>query len=152
MNVLPYAMAAVTVSVLEDATLRISEAVASAYLSRVREGSALKSTRAGQAAAGSAAPAAAATPRAARDVAARRTAVMAASAASKVVRYALQLQPRLKTTRSLEKFRNEVGTVTPGAGCRCAATPCPSSVTHVAPYDVASIRDRKRVQDVGFKK
>ena len=27
----------------------------------------------------------------------------------KVVRYALQLQPRLKTTRSLEKFRNEVG-------------------------------------------
>lgn len=32
----------------------------------------------------------------------------AAASASKVVRYALSVQPRLKSTRSMEKFRNEV--------------------------------------------
>jgi len=107
---LSFSMAAVTVSVLEDAMLRVSEAVASAYLSRVREGaSAPAVTRASKKLA------AAATARGGKKVsrveqarAARRTAMLAASSASQVVRYALQLQPRLKSTRSLEKFRNEV--------------------------------------------
>ena len=40
---------------------------------------------------------------------AKRSAMLAAAAsASKVVRYALSVQPRLKSTRSMEKFRNEV--------------------------------------------
>jgi hypothetical protein len=45
---------------------------------------------------------------AAREADAKKVAVIAASSAAKVVRYALQLQPVLKSTRSLEKFRNEV--------------------------------------------
>jgi hypothetical protein len=39
---------------------------------------------------------------------ARKTAALAAASASRVVRYALALTPRLKATRALEKFRNEV--------------------------------------------
>ena len=86
-------MAAVSTSVLEDATVRVAEAVASAYLSRVREGAS--------------APSRAVAKKAAAAKAARTAAVAAVSAAS-VVRHALALQPRLKSTRALEKFRNEV--------------------------------------------
>ena len=78
-----FSMAAVSTSVLEDATVRVAEAVASAYLSR------------------------AVAKKAAAAKAARTAAVAAVSAAS-VVRHALALQPRLKSTRALEKFRNEV--------------------------------------------
>ena len=105
-----FSMAAVTVSVLEDAMLRVSEAIASAYLSRVREGaSAPKITRAekklaAQKASGQRVSRVAQ----AQAVKARKTAMLAVTSASKVVRYALQLQPRLKSTRALEKFRNEV--------------------------------------------
>ena len=92
--------------------LRVSEAVASAYLSRVREGaSAPAQTRAAAAvvAAASGSSGKRVTRVAAAQAAkARKTAMLAASSASKVVRYALQLHPRLKSTRSLEKFRNEV--------------------------------------------
>ena len=85
-----FSMAAVSVSVLEDATVRVAEAIASAYLSRVREGASTP-TRA-----------------AARKTLAARTAAVAAVSAANVVRHALALQPRLKSTRALEKFRNEV--------------------------------------------
>ena len=78
-----FSMAAVSTSVLEDVTVRVAEAVASAYLSR------------------------AVAKKAAAAKAARTAAVAAVSAAS-VVRHALALQPRLKSTRALEKFRNEV--------------------------------------------
>ena len=88
-----FSMAAVSTSVLEDATVRVAEAVASAYLSRVREGAS--------------APSRAVAKKTAAAKAARTAAVAAVSAAS-VVRHALALQPRLKSTRALEKFRNEV--------------------------------------------
>ena len=88
-----FSMAAVSTSVLEDATVRVAEAVASAYLSRVREGAST--------------PSRAVAKKAAAAKAARAAAVAAVSAAS-VVRHALALQPRLKSTRALEKFRNEV--------------------------------------------
>jgi len=88
-----FSMAAVSTSVLEDATVRVAEAVASAYLSRVREGAS--------------APSRAVAKKAGAAKAARTAAVAAVSAAS-VVRHALALQPRLKSTRALEKFRNEV--------------------------------------------
>lgn len=88
-----FSMAAVSTSVLEDVTVRVAEAVASAYLSRVREGAS--------------APSRAVAKKAAAAKAARTAAVAAVSAAS-VVRHALALQPRLKSTRALEKFRNEV--------------------------------------------
>ena len=78
-----FSMAAVSTSVLEDATVRVAEAVASAYLSRA----VAKKTAAAKAA---------------------RTAAVAAVSAASVVRHALALQPRLKSTRALEKFRNEV--------------------------------------------
>lgn len=91
-----FSLAAVSVSVLEDATVRVAEAVASAYLSRVREGASTPTRTAvvRKAAAASAL--------------ATRTAVVAAVSASEVVRHALAMQPRLKSTRALEKFRNEV--------------------------------------------
>ena len=88
-----FSMAAVSTSVLEDATVRVAEAVASAYLARVREGAS--------------APSRAVAKKTAAAKAARTAAVAAVSAAS-VVRHALALQPRLKSTRALEKFRNEV--------------------------------------------
>ena len=88
-----FSMAAVSTSVLEDATVRVAEAVASAYLSRVREGAST--------------PARAVAKKAAAAKAVRTAAVAAVSAAA-VVRHALALQPRLKSTRALEKFRNEV--------------------------------------------
>ena len=88
-----FSMAAVSTSVLEDATVRVAESVASAYLSRVREGAS--------------APSRAVAKKTAAAKAARTAAVAAVSAAS-VVRHALALQPRLKSTRALEKFRNEV--------------------------------------------
>ena len=88
-----FSMAAVSTSVLEDATVRVAEAVASASLSRVREGAS--------------APSRAVAKKTAAAKAARTAAVAAVSAAS-VVRHALALQPRLKSTRALEKFRNEV--------------------------------------------
>jgi hypothetical protein len=88
-----FSMAAVSTSVLEDATVRVAESVASAYLSRVREGAS--------------APSRAVAKKAGAAKAARTAAVAAVSAAS-VVRHALALQPRLKSTRALEKFRNEV--------------------------------------------
>ena len=50
-------------------------------------------------------PAAARTP---VSSASSRTAAVAAVSAASVVRHALALQPRLKSTRALEKFRNEV--------------------------------------------
>jgi hypothetical protein len=78
-----FSMAAVSTSVLEDATVRVAEAVASAYLSRA------VAKKAGAAKAA-------------------RTAAVAAVSAASVVRHALALQPRLKSTRALEKFRNEV--------------------------------------------
>ena len=88
-----FSMAAVSTSMLEDATVRVAEAVASAYLSRVREGAST--------------PARAVAKKAAAAKAVRTAAVAAVSAAA-VVRHALALQPRLKSTRALEKFRNEV--------------------------------------------
>lgn len=90
-----FSMAAVSTSVLEDATVRVAESVASAYLSRVREGASTPGGRAMAKASN------------ASKMAARTAAVAAVSAAS-VVRHALALQPRLKSTRALEKFRNEV--------------------------------------------
>ncbi len=100
-----FSMAAVSVSVLEDATLRVAESVASAYLSRVREGAAAPGVARQRAARKFASKRAML---AAREADAKKVAVIAASSAAKVVRYALQLQPVLKSTRSLEKFRNEV--------------------------------------------
>ena len=117
-----FSLAAVSVSVLEDATVRVAEAVASAYLSRVREGASTPTRTA------------VARKAAAASALATRTAVVAAVSASEVVRHALamqvsisqsphtasaiahtrltlscsSLQPRLKSTRALEKFRNEV--------------------------------------------
>lgn len=102
-----FSMAAVSVSVLEDAALRVAEAVASAYLSRVREGASAPAvttpgSRALAAAKGK-------SRKAVQAERAKRSAMLAAAAsASKVVRYALSVQPRLKSTRSMEKFRNEV--------------------------------------------
>jgi hypothetical protein len=107
---LSFSMAAVTVSVLEDAMLCVAEAVASAYLSRVREGaSAPMLSRAEKKLANAANGKRVSRVAQAQATAARKTAMLAASSASKVVRYALQLHPRLKSTRALEKFRNEVG-------------------------------------------
>jgi hypothetical protein len=100
-----FSMAAVSVSVLEDATLRVAESVASAYLSRVREGAAAPGVARQRAARKFASKR---EMLAAREADAKKVAVIAASSAAKVVRYALQLQPVLKSTRSLEKFRNEV--------------------------------------------
>ena len=102
-----FSMAAVSVSVLEDAMMRVAEAVASAYLSRVREGASAPAvttpgSRALAAAKGK-------SRKAVQAERAKRSAMLAAAAsASKVVRYALSVQPRLKSTRSMEKFRNEV--------------------------------------------
>ena len=90
-----FSLAAVSVSVLEDATVRVAEAVASAYLSRVREGASTPKR-------------AAATKASNLAKAATQTAVVAAVSAAGVVRHALALNPRLKSTRALEKFRNEV--------------------------------------------
>ena len=96
-------MAAITVSVLEDVTLRISEAVTSAYLSRVRESASAPAVQRSELARG-------VDRREKKRSAelARKTAALAAASASRVVRYALALTPRLKATRALEKFRNEV--------------------------------------------
>ena len=91
-----FSMAAVSTSMLEDATVRVAEAVASAYLSRVREGASTPGGRAVAKASNKASKMAA------------RTAAVAAVSAASVVRHALALQPRLKSTRALEKFRNEV--------------------------------------------
>ena len=102
---LNFSMAAVSVTVLEDAALRVSEAVASAYLSRVREGASAPGVGKQRAARKFASKRAMV---AAMEADAKKTALLAASSASKVVRYALQVQPRLKSTRALEKFRNEV--------------------------------------------
>ena len=102
-----FSMAAVSVSVLEDAMMRVAEAVASAYLSRVREGASAPAvttpgTRVLAAAKGK-------SRKAVQAERAKRSAMLAAAAsASKVVRYATSVQPRLKSTRSMEKFRNEV--------------------------------------------
>ena len=106
-SILSFSMAAVTVSVLEDAALRVAEAVASAYLSRVREGASAPVKRQAVAAVAASGKRMSRVAQAQAERA-RKTAVLAASTASKVVRYALELHPRLKSTRSLEKFRNEV--------------------------------------------
>ena len=93
---LNFSMAAVSVTVLEDAALRVSEAVASAYLSRVREEPRARRRKAWAARKFANKRAMVA----AMEADAKKTALLAASSASKVVRYALQVQPRLKSTRA----------------------------------------------------
>ena len=95
---LNFSMAAVSVTVLEDAALRVSEACVRVPLpgsrgsprARREQRAAVCYKRAGRRRGGG-----------------REKTAPAASSASKVVRYALQVQPRLVDARA-EKFRNEV--------------------------------------------